>query len=590
MSTKFLFQSREYTAEIQDTGEKNRRVKKKKRIVFFARLFTFLAGVAVFYFFGFQTLSFSAALLLLITFLRLVAIDAHLKAELMYLQNKMHFFELQTADVETVIRDGNTDQEKPLNSDHHFSADLGITGNNSIYNFLNRCGLETGQKTLIRLLTSLETQPEKIRERQVQVDFLRDRAAFQAHYYALAKQVNLTQEGEKKFTKFAQSDFRVPGYFLPVFMLFSLLSLSVIVLVAFDMISVQFVIYQFIAGWLIAAVLKRKTSPVLDDVEAFADSLSPLQKLFGAAAELKLPAGFANAEALTNTNAFKSFLSLGAMVAQRANLFVNAVLTGFFIWDLYLAHKASIAGKNNAALLAQQLKALAKLDALNSLSAFAGRYSQLPFPQFTNHDFEIENMIHPFILDENPVANSFSIKGKEQISIITGANMAGKSTFLRAVGVNIILASAGAPVLAAKMHYKPRLLFTSMRSGDDLFSGKSLFFAELKRLQTLMQQAEQGDEYFILLDEILKGTNSVDKARGSKAFIQKLLKFKVYGIIATHDLSLCKLQEEFPQQVKNNSFEVEINDTDLNFDYRLKQGICQNMNASVLLKRMGLTD
>lgn len=585
-----LFQSGDYSQLISDNEQKTVRVKKKKRLVFFARLLTFLSGIAVFYFVGFEPVSMASAFVLLVVFLRLVSIDAGLKNDLAYLQNRSDFFNLQTADVETVIRAGNKDREIPPKGDHHFSADLGITGNNSIYNFLNRCGLETGQKMLEMLLTSLETNPDRILDRQVQVEYLRNKPEFQAHFYALAKQVNLTEEGERKFMEFARSNFKVPRYLFPLFIGFSLLTAVVITAVILGFVSAMFIFYQFILGWVISGVLKRKTAPVLDHIEFFADSLSPLQNLFTAAEKLNLPAGFADSGVLTEKNAFKSFLSLGSMVAQRANLFVNTVLTGFFIWDLYLAYTASRAGKSSAALLAKQLRTLASLDALNSLAAFAGRYGKLPFPQFAENDFEIEQMIHPFILDENPVANSFSLKGEEQLSIITGANMAGKSTFLRAVGVNIILASAGAPVLASKMIYKPRLLFTSMRSGDDLFSGKSLFFSELKRLQTLMRRAEDGEEYFILLDEILKGTNSVDKAQGSKAFIQKLLKFKIYGIIATHDLSLCKLSEAFPAKVKNNSFEVEINGTDLDFDYRLKTGVCQNMNASVLLKRMGLTD
>lgn len=558
--------------------------------MFFARLATFLAVVAIFYFNGFDALSFAAAFVLLVVFLRLVAWDAKLKTRLGYLQYLLNFYELQSANVETVIRSGNTVKEEAVQGDHDFSADLGITGNNSIFNFLNRCGLESGKRTLRHLLTSLETGTEVIRERQVQVEFLRKRAEFQAGFYALAKQVDLTPEGEQKFTGFAQKDFQVPGWFLPVFIVFSLLSVSLFVLVALGFVAAQFLFYQFVFGWLLAGVLKNKTSPILDDVEAFADSLSPLHKLLQKAKELKLPGGFVNADVLADSNAFKSFLSLGNLVAQRANLFVNALLTGFFVWDLFLAHKAAGVGKKDASMLAEQLRALAKLDALNSLAAFAGRYEHLPFPEFAPSGFAVEDMIHPFVLDEDPVANSFSLQNEEQISIITGANMAGKSTFLRSVGVNLILASAGAPVLAGKMVYKPMHLFTSMRSGDDLFNSKSLFFAELERLQTLMQKAEAGEEYFILLDEILKGTNSVDKAQGSKAFIQKLLRFKVCGIIATHDLSLCNLASEFPDKVKNNSFEVEIDGTDLRFDYKLKTGVCQNMNASVLLKRMGLTD
>ena len=166
--------------------------------------------------------------------------------------------------------------------------------------------------------------------------------------------------------------------------------------------------------------------------------------------------------------------------------------------------------------------------------------------------------------------------------------MAGKSTFLRTVSLQILMAELGLPVCAETCEYSPIKLITSMRTTDSLSDDESYFFSELKRLKYIVDEIKT-EKYFIILDEILKGTNSTDKAIGSKKFIEKLVNSNSTGIIATHDLSLCEVTEEH-QEVKNYYFDAEIINDELNFDYRFKKGICRNMNASFLLKKMQIVD
>ena len=175
----------------------------------------------------------------------------------------------------------------------------------------------------------------------------------------------------------------------------------------------------------------------------------------------------------------------------------------------------------------------------------------------------------------------------EEFFIVTGANMAGKSTFLRTVSFYIVMANTGLPVCAVDSFYTPIKLITSMRTSDSLAENSSYFFAELTRLQFIIKHLEK-DSYLVILDEILKGTNSVDKAAGSKKLIEKLVEMDVSGIIATHDLSLCEISDTL-EEVKNYFFETEIKNNELHFDYFLKEGICKNMNASFLLKKMDIT-
>ena len=193
------------------------------------------------------------------------------------------------------------------------------------------------------------------------------------------------------------------------------------------------------------------------------------------------------------------------------------------------------------------------------------------------------NLGHPLLKVDKRIDNDFIINDS-QFFIITGANMAGKSTFLRTVSLHIVMANVGLPVCAKSSQYFPVKLITSMRTNDSLSEESSYFFSELKRLRFIVDEIEN-DDYFIILDEILKGTNSTDKAIGSKKFVQKLVASNSTGIIATHDLSLCEIEKEL-NEVENYYFDAEIINDELNFDYQLKDGICKNMNASFLLKKM----
>jgi DNA mismatch repair ATPase MutS len=174
----------------------------------------------------------------------------------------------------------------------------------------------------------------------------------------------------------------------------------------------------------------------------------------------------------------------------------------------------------------------------------------------------------------------------EQFFIVTGANMAGKSTFLRTVSLHIVMANVGLPVCAKSSQYMPVKLITSMRTSDSLTDDSSYFFSELTRLKYIVDLIQK-EPYFIVLDEILKGTNSTDKAIGSRKFVEKLVASNATGIIATHDLSLCEIEKNL-EDVKNYYFDAEVIDDELHFDFKLKQGICQNMNASFLLKKMDI--
>jgi DNA mismatch repair ATPase MutS len=273
------------------------------------------------------------------------------------------------------------------------------------------------------------------------------------------------------------------------------------------------------------------------------------------------------------------------------NILVGFFLNGLFLWDYHCTYRLEEWKYEYREMFPLWLEMIGKVDAYVSLGNYAFNNKDFTYPVISdNNVFSAKMVGHPLIDENNRVCNDFSQKSRGAICIISGANMAGKSTFLRTIAVNYILGMAGAPVCAAEMNFIPMNLFTSMRTVDSLSSNESYFYAELKRLKTLITKIKNQEQVFFILDEILKGTNSADKSLGSKLFMKKLIVLGATGLIATHDISLGELENEHPESVYNMCFEVEIDGEIIRFDYKLKKGITLKMNAVLLMKQMGILD
>jgi DNA mismatch repair ATPase MutS len=230
------------------------------------------------------------------------------------------------------------------------------------------------------------------------------------------------------------------------------------------------------------------------------------------------------------------------------------------------------------------------MEVLNSVSNFAFNNPGFTFPVFEESHFSLEakNMGHPLIPAARRINNDINIDHLSEIMLVTGSNMAGKSTYLRSVGVNVILAMCGAPVCASTFRLSPVQVISSMRIADNLAESTSTFYAELKKLKTIIDKVNKGEKVFILLDEILRGTNSLDRHTGSIALLKQLIRNNTVGIIATHDVELADLKKEYPGNIVNYHFDVQVNNEELYFDYKLKEGVCTSMNASILMKKIGI--
>jgi DNA mismatch repair ATPase MutS len=246
--------------------------------------------------------------------------------------------------------------------------------------------------------------------------------------------------------------------------------------------------------------------------------------------------------------------------------------------------------RHNKAVVQNWFGAIAEIEVLHSLCTLHCNYPEWCFPVFSDEHFTLdgEQVGHPLLPQHQRVNNNFRITGVAQIGLITGSNMAGKSTFLRSLGVNIVLAQMGAPVCAKQFLLSPVQLLSSMRIADNLAENTSTFYAELKKLRTIIEQVKKHEPVFILLDEILRGTNSYDRHTGAAALLKQLIKENAVAVIATHDVELAQLEEAYPRSVQNYHFDVQVEGDELYFDYKLKGGVCQSLNASILMKKIGI--
>ena len=292
----------------------------------------------------------------------------------------------------------------------------------------------------------------------------------------------------------------------------------------------------------------------------------------------------------TASQAVRQLSKLMNALDQRSNLLMSTILNGLIFWELRQVMRIEKWKEIHASDLPRWIETIGEIDAYCSLATFAYNHPDYIYPTIAAQSFNIqaEALGHPLMDRNQCVRNGIDIEKRPFFIIITGANMAGKSTYLRTVGVNYLLACIGAPVWAKQMKIYPARLVTSLRTSDSLADNESYFFAELKRLKLIIDKLEAGEELFIILDEILKGTNSMDKQKGSFALIKQFMHMNANGIIATHDLLLGTLIESFPQNIRNYCFEADITNNELTFSYQMRNGVAQNMNACFLMKKMGI--
>jgi len=530
---------------------------------------------------------------------------------------RLVFWHIRTVDKKehfSILKKINKDEERAISGDwsgfeegnefvdtnHPFSYDFDLFGNGSLYQYINRTCTPEGRKTLGLWFISPLSKREDIIEKQEALSFLKKKIEWRQEFQTEGVKNKEMSEDKRNINEWVQSSSSFSGkpgyeiirYLLPVF------TISSIVLSAFSLIPsiipALFVICQLTIIGFLLVIINRQHSLVSRRFEVL-KTYSRIFNLienenFGSSYLDNLQSLLRNGSSLAG-NELKVLANIIKAFDTRLNMLAGVLMNALLLWDIHCMIKLEKWRNRNKKLIPVWFEVIGEFDALNSLAGFAFNNPDFPFPKVSDKLEPVMKLVgagHPLIEYENRVTNSFEIAKQGNLTIITGANMAGKSTFLRTVGVNYLLALTGAPVCAEKAVFSVMGLFSSMRTTDSLRKNESYFYAELKRLKELKDRLINGEKLLFILDEILKGTNSEDKHKGSVKFLKKLIGLNSTGLIATHDKALGAIENEFPEQIINKCFEITIDGKKINFDYKLCDGITQKMNAELLMEQMGI--
>jgi hypothetical protein len=272
----------------------------------------------------------------------------------------------------------------------------------------------------------------------------------------------------------------------------------------------------------------------------------------------------------------------------RYNLIFYFIFNLFLFWDFHCAVYLERWKIQNAKKIRTWFETIGAFEALTSLSVISHIHPEWGFPELQDHGMKIhaQDFGHPLIQSEKCVRNDIEID--KYSCIITGSNMSGKSTFLRAIGMNLVLAYAGTAVCARKFRCSIMDVYTSMVIRDDLINGISTFYAELTRINMILKQADKGQPMLYLIDEIFRGTNSLDRIAGAQVVLRELSKKNVIGLISTHDFELCGLEKDPGLNFRNYHFEEQYIQGRIEFDYKLRSGRCTTSNARYLMNMVGI--
>ena len=482
--------------------------------------------------------------------------------------------------------------EQYQDANHNYALDIDLFGRGSFFQFLDRTATKEGQEKLANALKA--NQITNIKDRQQAIKELAKKPSWRQEYQATASLIHVETDVNQVVYFLNNHNSFLPKWMKHIPLVFGISSLMLLALVIFKILQPQYFGYWIFVGFFITGKYLKKLSSLASNTDKIRDTFRQYALLLKLIENEKFNASLLKdkqqkiKQESKKASEILTELSKAMDALDNRNNFISAIFgNGYFLTDI--KHSFSIEKwiENYHDTVEQWFEVVSFFDAYNSFGNYTFNNPDYIFPEIldTKQTTKVEQLGHPLLKSEKRVDNDFEIKN-QQFFIITGANMAGKSTFLRTVSLHIVMSNVGLPVCAKSSQYSPVKLITSMRTTDSLTDDSSYFFSELTRLKYIVE-AIKTDDYFIILDEILKGTNSTDKATGSKKFVEKLVASKATGIIATHDLSLCEIEKEL-QAVKNYYFDAQIVNDELFFDYTFKKGICQNMNASFLLKKMNI--
>ena len=573
--------------------------KKQSRLGWLRLGIIIVAAVVAFYLFNISLLGgWLTVIAGIATFLAIVSVDINNNNKIAHLKLLVRINQ-EELDCLNGIYDYKYDGAALLPALHDYAYDLDIFGKSSLYQLVNRSNTEQGRTLLAdNFLAALSV--EEILERHDAIKELAPQYKWRQQFQAYSLQSPVTLSTQKKTEQWLnepEKHFIAKSWPIIVW-LYSTIAVASAIAAALGYLSSGIFLLLFLIYFFVSGGLSKKVIPshhYLDSIVKEVDTISQLiywieEKKFTAAMlnRLQVSVQIDQQKAHLQVKDLKHILNRFDLRERSPIIFI--FMNSFLLWDVRQMILLNNWKRKNKQKLSLWYELIAQFEVLNSLSSVHFNHPDWTMPGFTTEHFTLEakSLGHPLIHQNQRVTSDFFLKGQSKIALITGSNMAGKSTFLRSLGVNIILAQMGSPVCASRFILSPNKLMSSMRIADNLAENTSTFYAELKKLKTIIEAVNRHEPVFILLDEILRGTNSLDKHTGSEALIRQLIKQKAVAVLATHDVELGKLENEFPGSIENYHFDVQVEGEELYFDYKLKNGVCTSLNASILMKKIGI--
>ncbi|HAH23267.1 MAG TPA: hypothetical protein DCL77_05845 [Prolixibacteraceae bacterium] len=480
---------------------------------------------------------------------------------------------------------------------HDFSYDLDLFGESSFFQFLNRTITSGGKNKMAGYIQQSNPAAETIHQKQSAINELAACLDWRQQFLATGRNTERKDSAELVFLENETLQLKHTSFLKIVLAIIPALTLLLGALSVFDFIPNSFFYLAILVQWILFLNYSRT-------IGIFGKAFGVKTKLLNQYSDLLLLIEKKEFQSEYLVHQKSKLYNHGKPASQitsslqkilneldyRQNILVGFALDSLLLWDIRCIYRMHKWQNSYGSQLKEWFDVIAEFDALISLSNLNYNHPEWVVPTIHSEGFTIqaENLGHPLIAKEKRIDNPFHLSNEEQIVIITGANMAGKSTFLRTVAINMILASQGCKVCASAFCFSPVRLFTHMRTTDNLMKDESYFYAELLRLKYMLELLHQGENLFIIIDEMLKGTNSIDKLSGSVELLKQLIHLKTHCMVATHDLKLTELAESYPIIIKNQCFDVNLSGDELQFDYLLRDGVTSTMNATFLMRKMGI--
>ncbi len=492
--------------------------------------------------------------------------------------------------------------EQFVDHQHPYAYDIDLFGKGSLFQYINRTTTVHGERTLAHWLGHTPLPEKEILQNQEAIAELAPLLDFRQAFQTIGKLFQSNDAEESTVNKWLATPlfFKRRKLMSVLLILAILVNLSILTAVIARALPFTVLIWSFLINLGIIGLRLKKFNRQYEYISKSHLILKKIAHLillieeqeFQTTKLQELQVCFKHNTQGAGEDIQKLTRLLGNL-DQRNNLLLGGLLNAFFWWDWQYLFRIEKWQLNHQLEFSGWLSAMAEFDALNSLANLHYNNPDFHFPKIVSEEhytFDAKSIGHPLLLHNKRVCNDFDLNQQQRYAIVTGANMAGKSTFLRTIATNLVLAGCGAPVCAESLTLSPLPLHSSMRAEDSLLNNESYFFAELKRLQKITKALDKGEKLFIILDEILRGTNSEDKRKGSIGFVKKITQRQAHGLVATHDLELARLAEQQPETFKATCFEVSFKEEELQFNYKLQPGVTQNMNASFLMQKMGIID